>query len=64
MSTDLMGGADFGGMPLDAFADEVIGLLSAGDSPEILVQNVLPLRFAERDGTHQQIFEAMASRAH
>ncbi|RPE82480.1 putative oxidoreductase [Curtobacterium sp. PhB137] len=64
VSTDLMGGADFGGMPLDAFADEVIGLLSAGDSPEILVQNVLPLRFAERDGTHQQIFEAMASRAH
>ncbi|WP_240347412.1 hypothetical protein [Curtobacterium sp. 24E2] len=59
-----MGGADFGGMPLDAFADEVLALLESGASPEILVQNVLPLRFAERDGTHQQVFEAMASRAH
>lgn len=64
VQTDLMGGADFGGMPLDEFADEVIALVEAGASPEILVQNVQPLRFAERDGTHQQILEAMDSRGH
>jgi len=62
VQTDLMGGADFGGMPLDAFTDEVMGLLEAGAAPEILVENVQPLRWAERDGTHQQILEAMASR--
>ncbi|GAA3330829.1 SDR family NAD(P)-dependent oxidoreductase [Curtobacterium citreum] len=62
--TDLMGGADFGGMPLDAFADEVMDLLRSGAAPEVLVENVLPLRWAERDGTHQQILEAMAGRGH
>ncbi len=64
VQTDLMGGADFGGMPLDAFTDEVVGLLEAGAAPEILVENVQPLRWAERDGTHQQILEAMAGRGH
>ena len=64
VQTDLMSGADFGGMPLDAFTDEVMALLDAGAAPEILVQNVQPLRWAERDGTHQQILEAMASREH
>lgn len=62
--TDLMGGADFGGMPLDAFADEVMALIESGAAPEILVQNVHPLRFAERNGNHQQILEMMASREH
>jgi len=64
VATDLMGGADFGGMPLDAFTDEVMGLLESGAAPEILVENVQPLRWAERDGTHQQILEALASRGH
>ncbi|PYY62893.1 MULTISPECIES: SDR family NAD(P)-dependent oxidoreductase [unclassified Curtobacterium] len=64
VSTDLMGGADFGGMPLDAFADEVMALIESGAAPEILVQNVHPLRFAERNGNHQQILEMMASREH
>ncbi|PZF58385.1 oxidoreductase [Curtobacterium sp. MCSS17_008] len=64
VQTDLMGGADFGGMPLDAFTEEVMGLLESGAAPEILVQNVEPLRWAERDGTHQQILEAMAGRGH
>jgi uncharacterized oxidoreductase len=64
VQTDLMGGADFGGMPLDAFTDEVMGLLDSGAAPEILVQDVQPLRWAERDGTHQQILEAMAGRGH
>ena len=64
VKTDLMGGADFGGMELDAFSDEVMALLESGASPEILVQNVQPLRFAERDGTHQQLLEMLASRGH
>ncbi len=64
VATDLMGGVDFGGMPLDAFTDEVMALLDAGVSPEILVQNVLPLRWSERDGTHQQLLEALAARGH
>ncbi|PZF28186.1 SDR family oxidoreductase [Curtobacterium sp. MCPF17_051] len=64
VSTDLMGGADFGGMPLDAFADEVMALIESGAAPEILVQNVHPLRFAERNGNHQQILEMMAGAGH
>jgi uncharacterized oxidoreductase len=62
--TDLMGGQDFGGMPLDAFIDEAMAIIEAGDSHEVLVQNVQPLRWAERDGNHQQILEAMAGRQH
>lgn len=62
VATDLQGeGVDFGGMPLSAYLDEVIALLSAGASPEILVQNVLPLRWAERDGTQQQLIEMLAA---
>jgi uncharacterized oxidoreductase len=64
VKTDLMGGADFGGMELDAFTDEVVSLLESGASPEILVENVRPLRWSERDGTHQQILEMLASRGH
>ena len=60
----LFGGADFGGMPLPDFLDEVMGLLTAGAGPEILVENVLPLRWAERDGTQQQLIEALAARGH
>lgn len=65
VATDLMGeGVDFGGMPLEDFLSEVVSLLEAGASPEILVQNVLPLRWSERDGTQQQLIEALASRGH
>lgn len=64
VATDLLGGADFGGMPLPDFLDEVMGLLTAGAGPEILVENVLPLRWAERDGTQQQLIEALAARGH
>lgn len=64
VATDLMGGQDFGGMPLEVFIDEVVGLIESGAAPEILVQNVQPLRWAERDGNHQQILEMMASREH
>ena len=64
VQTDLMGGADFGGMPLDAFTDEVVGLLRSGAAPEILVENVQGFRWSERDGTHQQLVEMLASRGH
>jgi uncharacterized oxidoreductase len=64
VETDLMGGEDFGGMPLDTFVDEVMALIEAGETSEILVQNVQPLRWAERNGNHQQILEMMASREH
>ncbi|MBT2501564.1 SDR family oxidoreductase [Curtobacterium sp. ISL-83] len=65
VATDLMGaGVDFGGMPLDDFLSEVVSLLASGSGPEILVQNVLPLRWSERDGTQQQLIEALASRGH
>ena len=64
VKTDLMGGQDFGGMPLDAFVDEVMTIIEAGGADEVLVQNVQPLRWAERDGKHQQILEAMAGRQH
>lgn len=62
VATDLMGaGVDFGGMPLDAFITEVVALLASGTGPEILVQNVLPLRWSERDGTQAQLVEALAA---
>jgi uncharacterized oxidoreductase len=64
VQTDLMGGADFGGMPLDVFIDEAMAIIEAGGTSEVLVQNVQPLRWAERDGTHQQILEMMAGRSH
>ncbi|WFR66957.1 hypothetical protein P9139_20695 [Curtobacterium flaccumfaciens] len=57
-------GVDFGGMPLDDFLSEVVSLLEAGASPEILVQNVLPLRWSERDGTQRQLIEMLAARRH
>lgn len=64
VATDLLGGADFGGMPLDDFLTEVMGLLSSGAGPEILVENVLPLRWSERDGTQQHFVEVLAGRGH
>lgn len=51
-----------GYMPLDAFADEVMTLFAATPTPEeILVQNVLPLRNAEANGTVPQVLAMLKS---
>jgi uncharacterized oxidoreductase len=54
VQTDLTPGQSTreGYQPLDQFADEVMALFAQDPTPgEILVDNVHPLRFAERDGT-------------
>jgi len=45
-------------MPLDAYADEVMALLEAGDTPdgEVLVGRVMDYRTAERDGRYAAAF--------
>jgi uncharacterized oxidoreductase len=49
-----------GYMPLDEFADEVISLFAVEPTPEeTLVQNVLPLRNAEANGTVPQVLERL-----
>lgn len=49
-------------MPLGDFADEVMALFAVQPTPEeILVQNVLPLRNAEANGTVPQVLEMLAS---
>lgn len=51
-----------GYMPLDAFADEVMALFAQVPTPEeILVQNVLPLRNAEANGSVPQVLERLKS---
>ena len=51
-----------GYMPLDAFADEVMALFAVEPTPEeILVQNVLPLRNAEANGTVPQVLAMLKS---
>ena len=51
-----------GYMPLDEFADEVMALFAKTPTPEeILVQNVLPLRNAEANGTVPQVLGMLAS---
>lgn len=51
-----------GYMPLDEFADEVMALFAVAPTPEeILVQNVLPLRNAEANGTVPQVLGMLAS---
>ncbi|MBT2187002.1 SDR family oxidoreductase [Sphingobium nicotianae] len=48
-------------MPLDDYAAEVMDLFQQVPTPsEILVQNVLPLRNAERDGRFDQMVAALA----
>ncbi len=62
VATDLMPGheADPRSMPLDAYIDEVMALLAGNpDAHEILVERVKPLRFAERDGKHDQMFAVL-----
>ncbi|HEY0594401.1 SDR family oxidoreductase [Sphingopyxis sp.] len=49
-----------GYMPLDDFADEVMTLFAVEPTPEeILVQNVMPLRTAEANGTVPQVLERL-----
>ncbi|MFD1722885.1 SDR family oxidoreductase [Amnibacterium endophyticum] len=50
-------------MPLDAFADEVMGLLETQpDADEVLVERVGLLRFAERRGDYPQVVAAVNAR--
>lgn len=43
-------------LPLDAFLDEVIGLLSQDPTPhEVVVERAQPLRWSERDGTYAEL---------
>ena len=52
-----------GYMPLDRFVDEVMALFARQPTPsEILVENVHFLRFAERDGKHDEVLAMLAGR--
>jgi uncharacterized oxidoreductase len=61
VQTDLMGGAeDPRAMPLGAFIDEAMGILtSRPDAEEILVERVHPLRYAERNGAYAATFKGL-----
>lgn len=50
-------------MPLDAFTNEVMDILENGtiEKGEILVENVKPLRWAEKNGQYQNLLEMFAS---
>lgn len=66
VATELMPGhdADPRSMPLDAYIAEVMALLEANPhAHEILVERVKPLRFAERDDRHGEMF-AMLNGGH
>jgi uncharacterized oxidoreductase len=55
--------SDSRAMPLKAFIDEVMQILEQGktEKGEILVQNVKPLRWAEKDGKYGQMLAAFGS---
>lgn len=62
VQTDLMPGqaTSAHAMPLDAFIDEVTGMLDAAPIPdEILVQRVNLLRRAEVEGRHAEVFATL-----
>ena len=50
-------------MPLDAFVKEVLQILENNnmEKGEVLVDNVKPLRWAEKNGSYQKTLEAFAS---
>lgn len=48
-------------MPLDAYIDETMANFEGDDIRENLVRNVLPLRWAEKDGTIDAMLERLAS---
>ena len=60
--TDLMPGpASAQAMPLDDYLTETVSLLEQHpDAHEILVEQVLPLRFAERDGRRDALMQVLA----
>lgn len=54
---------DADAMPLEDFLDEVMGILQARpEDEEILVQDVHGLRFAERDGRHDEMLALLSGR--
>lgn len=62
VQTGLQGerGYDPKAMPLDAYIAETMSLLQARpQATEIVVRRAQPLRFAERDGTYEQLYAAI-----
>jgi uncharacterized oxidoreductase len=68
VQTELMGqdqASDQRAMPLKDFISEVMSLLaSSPDSPEILVERVKSLRFAEAKGAFEAIFKGLNAAMH
>lgn len=65
VATELMPGqsVDPNAMPLDPYVAEVMALLEAHpDAPEILVERVKMLRYAEREGRHDEVFAMLNGR--
>ncbi len=50
-------------MPLDAFTREVVQILESNriEKGEILVENVKPLRWAEKNGNYEQMLQTLAA---
>lgn len=64
VQTELTGShqaSDPNAMPLAEYADEVMKILASPPYPEgeILVERVKPLRYAERTGQYQKVFEGL-----
>jgi uncharacterized oxidoreductase len=62
VATDLMEGLKDSpfSVPLEKFADDVMNqLITCVSRDEIIVDEVMPFRFAERDGTLADILKAM-----
>jgi uncharacterized oxidoreductase len=67
VQTDLTPGQSTrpGYQPLEEFADEVMALFASDPTPEeILVKNVQPFRYSERDGTQAQLVGMLVERSH
>ncbi len=68
VQTELMGAhqaSDPNAMPLAEYIAESMALLAEPPaSGEILVQRVHPLRFAEKKGSYERVFEGLNSRPH
>jgi len=57
--TALRDGDDPRAMPLDDYIEETMELLTEGRGTEIVVSRTKPLRFAERDGTYDELHRAI-----
>lgn len=56
VATEAQGGMNPAALPLDDYLDEVIQLITAPDAPdEIVVEAAQRLRWAERDGTYDEL---------